>query len=48
MLLTALFGILFGVISGWYNWADIIIGRFTDSLMIVLGFVLAIMIMAAI
>jgi len=48
MLLTALFGILFGVISGWYNLADVIIGRFTDSLMIFPGFVLAIMIMAAI
>jgi len=48
MLLTAYFGIFFGVISGWYKWADAIIGRFTDSLMIFPGFVLAIMIMAAI
>ncbi len=48
MLLTAFFGVFFGVISGWYRWADAIIGRFTDSLMIFPGFVLAIMIMAAI
>jgi peptide/nickel transport system permease protein len=48
MLLTAVFGILLGVVSGWYRWADAIIGRFSDSLMIFPGFVLAIMIMAAI
>ncbi len=48
MVLTAFFGIFFGVVSGWYKWADAIIGRFTDSLMIFPGFVLAIMIMAAI
>ena len=47
-LLTALFGILLGVVSGWYRWADSIIGRISDSLMIFPGFVLAIMILAAI
>ena len=47
-LLTAIFGILLGVISGWYRWADAIIGRVADSLMIFPGFVLAIMILAAI
>ena len=47
-LLTALFGILLGVVSGWYGWADAIIGRVSDSLMIFPGFVLAIMILAAI
>lgn len=47
-LLTAFFGILLGVVSGWYRWADAIIGRVSDSLMIFPGFVLAIMILAAI
>lgn len=47
-LLTAIFGISLGVASGWNNWADAIIGRISDSLMIFPGFVLAIMIMAAI
>ncbi len=47
-LLTALFGILLGTVSGWYRWADAIIGRVSDSLMIFPGFVLAIMILAAI
>jgi peptide/nickel transport system permease protein len=47
-LLTAVFGISLGVASGWYAWADTIIGRVSDSLMIFPGFVLAIMIMAAI
>ncbi len=47
-ILTALFGIFLGVASGWYHWADAIIGRVSDSLMIFPGFVLAIMIMAAI
>jgi len=28
MLLTAFFGIFFGVVSGWYKWADAIIGLF--------------------
>ncbi|MDG2406697.1 MAG: ABC transporter permease, partial [Paracoccaceae bacterium] len=47
-LLTAVFGIFLGAASGWNNWADAIIGRISDSLMIFPGFVLAIMIMAAI
>lgn len=47
-LLIAFFGILLGILSGWYRWTDAIIGRISDSLMIFPGFVLAIMIMAAI
>lgn len=46
--LTAVFGILLGTLSGQYRWADAIIGRISDSLLIFPGFVLAIMILAAI
>lgn len=47
-VLTAILGILFGTLSGWNRTADAIIGRFSDSLMIFPGFVLAILILAAI
>jgi peptide/nickel transport system permease protein len=47
-LLTAVAGISLGIVSGWIKWADAIIGRISDSLMNFPGFVLAIMIMAAI
>lgn len=46
--LTAVFGIILGSLSGQYRWADVIIGRISDSLLIFPGFVLAIMILAAI
>lgn len=48
MVLTAVFGVVLGALSGWYRWADAIIGRVTDTLMVFPGFVLAILIMAAI
>jgi len=47
-LLTAVLGILLGTLSGWSRAADAIIGRIADSLMIFPGFVLAILILAAI
>ncbi len=47
-LLTAVLGILLGTLSGWSRTADAIIGRISDSLMIFPGFVLAILILAAI
>lgn len=47
-ILTAVLGLLLGAISGWWRLADAIIGRITDSLMIFPGFVLAILILAAI
>ncbi len=47
-ILTAIFGIILGALSGQYPLADSIIGRFSDALMIFPGFVLAIMILAAI
>jgi peptide/nickel transport system permease protein len=47
-LLTAVLGILLGTLSGWNRTADAIIGRISDSLMIFPGFVLAILILAAI
>jgi len=46
--LTAVVGVLLGTLSGQYRWADAIIGRISDSLLIFPGFVLAIMILAAI
>lgn len=46
--LTAVFGIVLGALSGQYRLADSIIGRFSDALLIFPGFVLAIMILAAI
>jgi peptide/nickel transport system permease protein len=46
--LTAVIGILLGTLSGQYRLADTIIGRVSDSLLIFPGFVLAIMILAAI
>jgi peptide/nickel transport system permease protein len=46
--LTAIFGILLGTVSGQYAWVDTIIGRISDALLIFPGFVLAIMILAAI
>jgi len=47
-VITAIVGVLLGAISGQYRLADAIIGRFSDALMIFPGFVLAIMILAAI
>ena len=47
-LLTAVVGIILGALSGQYRWADAIIGRISDSLLVFPGFVLAIMILAAI
>jgi peptide/nickel transport system permease protein len=46
--ITAVVGILLGTLSGQYGWADAIIGRISDALLIFPGFVLAIMILAAI
>ena len=47
-LLTAVAGVVLGALSGQYRWADAIIGRISDSLLVFPGFVLAIMILAAI
>ncbi|MEZ5865039.1 MAG: ABC transporter permease [Geminicoccaceae bacterium] len=46
-LLTAVLGIALGALSGQYRLADSIIGRFSDALLVFPGFVLAIMILAA-
>ena len=46
--LTAVIGIVLGTVSGQSRWADAIIGRISDSLLVFPGFVLAIMILAAI
>ena len=46
--LTAVVGIVLGTLSGQYRWADAIVGRISDSLLVFPGFVLAIMILAAI
>ena len=46
--LTAVIGIVLGTTSGQSRWADAIIGRISDSLLVFPGFVLAIMILAAI
>jgi len=47
-LLTAVFGIVLGMLSGQYRVADAIIGQISDALLVFPGFVLAIMILSAI
>ncbi|MEO9463971.1 ABC transporter permease [Sulfitobacter pontiacus] len=47
VVLAVTFGIFFGVITGYFRWADIIIMRFMDGLMAIPGILLAIALVAA-
>ncbi len=46
VLVSLLFGVFFGVITGYFKWADIIVMRFMDGLMAIPGILLAIALVA--
>lgn len=46
VLVALLFGVFFGVITGYFRWADLIVMRFMDGLMAIPGVLLAIALVA--